>query len=434
MKGLKTKIIIVFSLILVLIFGINKLVLATDASNNPKYIGITELKEQSGIGYAIGDPNAGGAKIWNLIEYQSATSETYFENNIYCIKAGVGFENIDKRATYNVFYDMKTEKTSIAGENDILKGLVEGEIELEDGTTISQYSAILAMLDMFYYDGVSDETYRENLLNAAGIYTGASIYSLTNDDIEAVQQAALWYFTNYGENSIYDMTSQSGWLNYTTNSISYTSLGDLSQGTTNEGRIRQNQAETLYKYLIKTAKEKAPEYDNITNAEEAPVQLDTQKLNYEIQGTRTIIGPIHITKNNIKAYNLELITKIENSETSDYILLDQNKSQVSEGTTVSDLIGQDFYISLPLESTLKKTVNIEINIDYNKMNFTLWASTTNTDEQPVVIPKREKISIPSKLEVEIPNLEGNYEIELVKQDEKTGGKTIRSSIQCKWTR
>ena len=152
MKGLKTKIILILNLIIATILGLNTFSLATDARNNPKYIGITELKLESGFGYAIGDPNSGGAKIWNLIQYQSETSSSYSENNIYCLKAGVGFENVGKRATYNVFYDMKTEKTNIGKENDILKKLVEGKIALDGGTTINKYSAILAVLDLFYFD------------------------------------------------------------------------------------------------------------------------------------------------------------------------------------------------------------------------------------------------------------------------------------------
>ena len=101
--------------VLVSIFIIN-ILLCSNISyartpNTPLYIGITELKLESNIGYAIGDPNSGGAKIWNLIQYQSETSNSYSENNIYCLKAGVGFTNVDKRATYDIFYDMKTDKS-----------------------------------------------------------------------------------------------------------------------------------------------------------------------------------------------------------------------------------------------------------------------------------------------------------------------------------
>ena len=420
MKTLKIKILIILTLMISVILSINAKVLGADATSNPKYIGITERKTDSGIGYAIGNPDAGGAKIWNIIEYQDASSSSYTENNLYCLKAGVGFTNVDKRATYNVFYNMKTEKAAIGKQNDILKKLVEGTIQVDNGT-INQYSAILAVLDLFYYDGISDESYKENLLNAAGIHSSAYQYPLTNDDIEAVQQAALWYFTNYGENDdIYDQTGDydSGWLNYTENGYSYTSLSDDIPS----GQQRQIQAEILYKYLIRTAKSKAPEYDNLDTQNKAPIQVDTTSLSYEISNNRTIIGPIHISQNNIKAYELEFITKINNSQTSNYILLDENKSQVSSGTTVEDLIGEDFYISLPLESTIKTTVSIEININYNDTNYTLWASSTNDNEQPVLEPETNEVSIPKELKIEIPDLEGEYELEIVKQDGRTGAK------------
>ena len=423
MKTIKSKILIILLLVISMILALNGKVLGTDSSSNPKYVGITELRS-GGLGYAIGDPNSGGAKIWNVVEYQSASSNSYSENNIYCLKAGAGFENVDEKVVYNVFYDMKTEKDAIRNQNNILKGLVDGTIQLDGGGTISQYSGILAVLDLFYYDGISDESYKDNLLNAAGIHSSAYKYHLTDDDIEAVQQAALWYFTNYGENpDVYDQTgnSDSGWLYYTDRGVSYSSLADYNLGE-REGQQRQIQAEILYKYLVKTAIEKAPEYDNLSSTTTAPIQLDTKALSYEIQGSRTIIGPIHITQNNIKAYDLEFITKINDTATEDYILLDQNKSQVSNGTTIEDLIGKDFYISLPVEKTLKSTISIEVNITYNEMKFKLWASSTGPNEQPILIPEKEEITVPGKLEIEIPDLKGSYELEIVKQDGKTGAK------------
>ena len=245
MKTVKIKILIILTLIVSIILGISTQVLGTDATSNPKYIGI--LEKTDGLGYAIGNPSDGGAKIWKLVEYQSEESNSYTENNMYCLKAGVGFGNIYQRTTYNIFYDMKTEKDAIRNQNDILKKIVDGTIPVENGT-INQYSAILAILDMFYYDGISAATYKENLLNAAGIHSSAYQYPLTNDDIEAVQQAALWYFTNYGENDeLYDHSEEldSGWLYYTENGYSYTSLSDDIPS----GQQRQIQAETLYKYL-----------------------------------------------------------------------------------------------------------------------------------------------------------------------------------------
>ena len=104
MKTVKAKILIILTVLISMIFVSNIKSFGADASSNPKYIGITERKLESGFGYAIGDPNSGGEKIWNLIEYQSEASSSYSENNIYCLKAGVGFTNTHKRATYDVFF------------------------------------------------------------------------------------------------------------------------------------------------------------------------------------------------------------------------------------------------------------------------------------------------------------------------------------------
>ncbi len=426
MKTVKLKIsmVIVLILILLIIISANVKSLATDASSNPKYIGITELKQDTGFGYAIGDPNAGGSKIWNLIEYENETSNTYSENNIYCLKAGVGFENVDKRATYNVFYDMKSEKTSIAGENDILRGLVEGKIELQDQTTISQYSAILAVLDLFYFDGVSDEGYRDSLLTtaSANIYN----YKLTDDDIEAVQQAALWYFTNYGENEIYDQYGESGWLNYTTNGTSYTSLSDLNIGE-REGTQRQLQAENLYNYLIRTAIANAPKYDNIeTETQKEPAIVDTKTVKYKIIDDKAIIGPIHITETegNTLPYDIQISLKSNDIDIGKYNILNKDQQEVEEETTIKDLVGQDFYLSIPSENIKDINNNFTINVDinYTIKNLTLWAHSTNNDEQPVVIPSQENKKITTQISVE-----RDFDLSLRKYITKVNGEELTGS-------
>ena len=399
-KGLLLVLLIIISVICILMQS--NAVYAQDATT-PLYLGITELKMDSNMGYAIGDPGTGGtsstaAKIWNIIKYSTETSNDPTEANIYCLKAGVGFNNVHKRATYDVFYDMKSEKAAIGKQNEILRKLVEGKIQLDDGTTINQYSAILAILDLFYYDKTSDVSDKTALLQAAGIRELGNEYDLTNDDIEAVQQAALWYFTNYGEeNNKYDKTQSSGWLNYTTDGKTYTSLSDYEIGT-RVGAERQRKAEELYKYLIKTAKENAPIYDNLTEQTNPPAKVNTTELNYEIDGDNYVIGPINITEteNNSILYTIDFVIESTNGEISNYKLLNANKEEVSQGTTVKDLVGSDFYISVPNTENIED-VSVSININYSNTKLTLWASNTNDQEQPVVIPEKENVSIPVKL-------------------------------------
>ena len=124
-KGLLLGLLIVISVICILMQS--NAVYAQDATT-PLYLGITELKMDSNMGYAIGDPGTGGtsstaAKIWNIVKYSTETSNDPTEADIYCLKAGVGFNNVHKRATYDVFYNMKTEKTAIGEQNEILRKL-----------------------------------------------------------------------------------------------------------------------------------------------------------------------------------------------------------------------------------------------------------------------------------------------------------------------
>ena len=150
-------------------------VFAKDATT-PLYLGIQELRtnDTPNIGYAIGNPNSNGAtgsaaEIWNILEYtssnQNASLKAAGNKNIYCLKAGVGFGDVKRRETYNVFFDMKTEKDKIKAQNNVLKSIVEGTVPGNaSNTTVNKYDAILAAVDMFYLPGQSEEKDKTELL------------------------------------------------------------------------------------------------------------------------------------------------------------------------------------------------------------------------------------------------------------------------------
>lgn len=77
-------------------------------------------------------------------------------------------------------------------------------------------------------------------------------YYITDDEIESVQQAAMWYFTNYGEEEgKYDRYDEETWLWYTKDGSDYENLsGYGSNQFPAIGLIRQQQAVALYRYLI----------------------------------------------------------------------------------------------------------------------------------------------------------------------------------------
>ena len=174
----------------------------------PIYFGITELRTNStpNMGYAIGEPQANGgngisAKIWNIVKLSGENSNDPTEINAYCLKAGIGFTDIKKQAAYDVSYDMRTDRETMKSQNDILNGLATGLSITKDSKTVNSYDALLALADLLYLYGETTNVEKTALLEAAGIHAEAwdAEAALSEDEIEAIQQAAIWYFTNYDE-------------------------------------------------------------------------------------------------------------------------------------------------------------------------------------------------------------------------------------------
>ncbi len=369
--------------------------------STPKYLGITELRKNDdpNFGYGIGEPKTNGntgtaAKIWNILEYtgegDNAPEKSDGSKNIYCVKAGQGFSDTKRRAVYNVFYNMKTEREAIKNQNDVLKSIVEGTVPYKE-TQVSKYDSLLALGDILYLIDESTDSEKTALLEAAGINLEAYSVFLTRDDIAAVQQAAIWYFTNYeNDGGKYDKTLDSGWLQYTEDGNNYQVLSNYKNHEGYDGKQRQQQAEKLYKYLIDTAKENANNYSSSSETK-APATVTTTNLNYEEKGNNYIIGPIRI--DNVEESNIPYT--IDFSVNKDYKLLDNNKSETDKN--VKDFVGKDFYISVSDVENLE----ISINIKYTSNNLTLWASQNDNQAQPVMIPEKTEKSIPTKLTLDV---------------------------------
>lgn len=426
------------------------------------YMGITELmtNDTPNIGYAINTPgNGNGAKIWNIVKYASATSDGFTDANIYCVKAGIGFTQTDngtiKRAPYNVNYDMITERDSIKAQNDILKSLVEANITEADGTTYNRYDALLAVLDMLYLPGESTSEEKKELLNEVlkfamqpdSGYTDyvelMEAYPLTDDDINAIQQAVIWYFTNYYKVDInadkytettehdtkYDKREDKAWLNYTLDGTTYKPYPNYKPNGLQEqydaGQARSYQAEVLYNYMIRQAKANASKYTNMTTTTGGvPARVDTTTLQSETSGSNYIIGPIHITELNQIPYTIDFQVKNNGTTVTNYQLLDSSKNAVSNGTTVKDLVGNDFYISVP--STQVDKLTVSININYSDRSMKLWASTTNNQEQPLAEVGKTNKSIPTELTL---IKEKSFDLKLIKRITEVNSKAVPERIQ-----
>lgn len=413
----KSKLLAIVSVISFIIVIALQTISNADTPSVPVYFGITELRTSTNTGYAMKEPGYGGMKVWNILKYASSTDTNPQELASYCLKAGVGFRNTGDKEQYTKKYDLLTEKAKILSENSsntVITGLVNND----------QYYNILSVLDLMYVPNKPDtqtaEAYKTTLLNAAGItYTdqesaGYFTFKLTDDDIESVQQQALWYFTNYkvGDESLYNQYDESlgtNWIYYTTNGTDYSAFagyGDMPASgdqADKEGVQRDLQSRMLYNYLIKTAQANANNYKTQTEIG-VPITIDKSKVTYTQDGTNYKIGPIHITKNNDLPYDIDATVKNGDSQISYKIL----NSAGQEVTNIKDLEGQDFYISVA--SSGISTIKIDFNVTYNKTAMDLYLANS-ADTQPVVILEKTKETVPTSIEV---TPEGEYDLALIK--------------------
>ena len=77
------------------------------------YFGITEMRPATNMGYALGNPNSGAEKIWNIMQYSNSNYNDPTETSVYCIKADVGFSDDNRTQVYDISYNMKTDRTAI---------------------------------------------------------------------------------------------------------------------------------------------------------------------------------------------------------------------------------------------------------------------------------------------------------------------------------
>ena len=317
MKSKKMSFMVAFFAILLVAIFIPKNAKATELSPN-LYLGIQEFRQNTtpeNMAYGIKNPdrngdssNIVGAKIWKLVKYNSSSStDTNYDDttSYYCVKAGVGFANTGDKATYDVSYNFKTERDAILARND---ENLTSIVNTSNGT----YYKIMALADLLYIPGQSSEQDKAELLSHVQGSNGAYTVGLTDDDIDAVQQAAIWYFTNYDDSAydtVYNQLGKDSWLTYKAGTMSeYTALADYKINDGDDGEQREEQAITLYNYLINTAVANASQYENGTAVSKSRITL---YANSTVSNQQPII---EITKD--REFDLALrkyITKVGNT-------------------------------------------------------------------------------------------------------------------------
>ena len=388
---------IILILFLFLAIAITSAMNTVKAATGNMQLNIKMLR-RDGYGYQIAN---GTKNVWKIYKTSNSQYET-----IYCLKGGPGFGSSDfataspRATTYGTYFDLKDPDSIPSTYKNALPD-----------TSSDDYEALLWILDNIYVlpkDNASSTERTEAaeqkqiLLDAATDYAvetgnpdissdGYEFELLTDDDIDAVQQLAIWYYTN--PSGDYHVNTFEFWLNAVQDTDgSYTPLSD--DWTFTDGWERQAACQALFYYLVETPQQSGFSYDyRNSDLRTSPVNIADTSVTVTTKGSRIIVGPYRINETRDIEYTLEgTFTDGNNREITDVILLNSQQQQVSRGTTLKDLVGQNFYISIPA-STNTDTITFDIEGSFFITTTEYWSVTNpGSTDQPVVLIEKEKVS------------------------------------------
>ena len=385
----------IFVLMLFLVIIFTSLFGNVKASEGSLVLNLKMLRN-SGYGYKIGNTNK---NIWKLYEVGGNADDT-----IYCLKGGPGFGSGDiatagspVATTYTRYFDFKNP-TSIP--STYLNALPTG----------SNYKALEWVLDNCYVPAKINasedarniaEEYKEDLLKRVkeyaieegdpNIQSSFDFSCLTDDDIDAVQQLAVWHYTN----DLGDPYHVESYFEFYINSISGTDANYSALSSYTGGLDRANACQALFNYFVETPKKQGFEYQPTLSGDRTkPVQFSkTVQATVETALNRKIVGPYVLEQLKDIEYNINLIvTEQNNNPVTDIKFLDKNKNQIESMVSLKELVGQEFYISIP-ENTDTTNLKLEISGNFFITDITYWSVENPTvNDQPAVVLKREKVA------------------------------------------
>ena len=359
------------------------------ASAGPLYLGIVSLR-RAGYGY-----QQEGSKVWKIAEYDSENGKTAdLSKTIYCIKGGPGFGSSDM-ATGGVptisKYTQKFNLKDLASIPSTYSKILP---------TGSNYNSLMWLLDNIYIMpaiGTDNTTAREEFLKSK---IPNELYNLiTDDDIDAVQQLAIWYFTNPSGDKYHYETS-----NFKINSIAnvdsnYASMGDIFG---DDGWDREDAIEALFQYYITNAK--ANSNYKSTNNTTSPIEIVKSNATMTKVGNNYVAGPYKINQLLNVDYTLNAtFTDINGTTITPSIGIKDVSGNVTATTkTLKELVGQEFYLIMPTSSNISG-IKMTVNTSYTSKTVDYWSvADAPTTEQPVVIVNETPLNFSDATSIVVP--------------------------------
>ena len=447
MKLKKVLTLILSTLAIVILAGLFNV---SNAANGDKWFNARSIYKDN---YSY---RADGKTIWRVYE-STATSNTPKNEGqtIFCLHRGVGLgsdfgSGTPERVNYNKYFDFKS--------SDMLNELQKALPDL----TEHDYKRLVWIFDHAYVapKNSSEEAeahkqkklllqnagIRDSILAEAGTNyvagSGAQIYEIdfTDEEIDdiigVVQQMAVWNVVgDYSDsNNLEIHRAEAGNLTYkdfTEDSSILERLGDV-YAARQFGSSLNSEITKLYNYFVDESERQADSYDVHSNSQSITFQDTAAKVS--ISGSNYIVGPFRLEKESELDYTLDLkVTNNGNALTNYTIVADSTGSSVLVVETLEDLVGNEFYLSIPDTTELGEVV-LTVEGTYYGTEIEYWiVGGSEESEQPVAVLEKGENDFEDSKEVYYEPTEGeNFDLSLrkfiIKVNDKeiaTNGKYIR---------
>ena len=372
-------------------------------------------------------------------------NELAYTKALYCLRGGKGFGADDRTdisstpITYTELGEMHENAKQVIDKYNELYGINLDRTETLNNKEVNIYNAALWILDESYLPTdrknsqnqtiYNEAEYKKELLDKAGI-PNSEQSAITKDDIEVIQQLAVWYFVNYDEQKAGTTPTVSQATKFPAQFLSI-------NGNDNIDSTREENLNRLYQYLIYGAIDNSSSYVINSTTKARTKVVETNKFDKtnpisvsSIKGsglyTYYEIGPVKFERNgsaNVDASDTVLYDAEGNAIPKFYEPEAGVKNTIyrfvdNEGNEATQLVkGATYYIrfyqAFEKGSTIIPNITEEDQYNISKVTIKVQSSYSlstakflyrNNTDQAVVEINKEKIGDEDEITTQVYDL------------------------------
>ena len=364
-----------------------------------------EIYDETQYQYTIGD-----TIICKIIE-EGDNGE--YADAFYCLDALKSFPGATDKGETSLEYE-NVGKFTDSTDADVKSLHLSTSFSEDNAEWTANYKALCWLFDNYYLRKQTPEQKDDYLAKAFANYDAYDLdvikAYLTDDDIDVVQQFAIWYFTNRDAddfNKTILPAVKIGKMDVTMEGPEFKEGSYLDITGTN---IRQDLANQLYQYLITEAVKEHTTTTITYPSIATPTVNSTEEENY------FVIGPFKINSGNVASteYSIKLLDQTNNEiSKNDYEILIEGKNQFETNKNINEIFDTNYYIYIPKTNTTITDVNLVLSYLSFGTESSVWKNSVVNDEgnlvyQPLVLLTRKStphiVKVPAKIIRTAPDL------------------------------